>query len=446
MNYTPHTKKEIERISRTLGIESPGDLFNVIPKSLRVDRLELPPGLTEMEAISFMDTVCSELRSKSPALSFVGGGAYDHFVPSVVQEVIGRGEFYTAYTPYQPEVSQGTLQVIFEFQTMICELTGMDVANASMYDGASALAEAVLMAVRLNNGRRVLLPQSLHPFHRRVVETYTRGIELEIDDIPCSASGTLDLDRMASSLGDDVAAVVVQNPNFFGLLEPIDRIGGMLKDRTTAFIASVNPISLGLFRPPGDFGADIVVGDGQPLGIPLSFGGPYLGFFATREEHTRKMPGRVAGETVDFEGRRGFVLTLQTREQHIRREKATSNICTNQALCATAATVYLASLGPQGLKEVGRLNWANSHRLAVALRGLPGVDQEFSGPFFNEFVVTTPQAPHVILERLRTQGIEGGIDLSAFYPGMDRSILVCVTETKSNEDIEEAVKAWREAL
>ncbi len=446
MNYTPHTQQEIDQMCRALGIGSPADLFNVVPGPLRIDGLNMPRGLTEMEAMAHLNAVGAELRSRAPALSFVGGGAYEHFTPSVVQEIIGRGEFYTAYTPYQPEVSQGTLQVIFEFQTMICELTGMEVANASMYDGASALAEAVLMAVRLNGGRRVLLPRSLHPFHRRVVETYTRGIELEIVDLPWSESGALDPAQVESRLSDDVAAVVVQSPNFLGVLEPIGRIGALLRDRRTAFVASVNPISLGVLRPPGDFGADIVVGDGQPLGIPLSFGGPYVGFFATRDAHVRKMPGRIVGETVDHAGRRGFVLTLQTREQHIRREKATSNICTNQALCATAATVYLAALGPQGLREVGRLNWAQSHRMEKALCGLPGVKRTFSAPFFNEFTVTTPRRASVLLARLRAKGIEAGLDLGRFYPDLDHSILVCVTETKSDEDIEKAVAAWREVL
>ncbi|MSS72063.1 MAG: aminomethyl-transferring glycine dehydrogenase subunit GcvPA [Candidatus Latescibacteria bacterium] len=446
MNYTPHTQQEIDQMCKALGIGSPADLFSVVPGSLKIDGLRLPRGLTEMETMAHLSAIGAELQSRAPALSFVGGGAYEHFIPSVVPEILGRGEFYTAYTPYQPEVSQGTLQVIFEFQTMVCELTGMEVANASMYDGASALAEAVLMSVRLNGGKRVLMPRSVHPFHRQVVETYTRGIDLEIVDVPWSDSGALDVGQIESRLSDDVAAVVVQNPNFLGLLEPIDRIGALLKGRKTAFVASVNPISLGVLRPPGDFGADIVVGDGQPLGIPLSFGGPYVGFFATRDAHVRKMPGRIAGETVDHSGRRGFVLTLQTREQHIRREKATSNICTNQALCATAATVYLAALGPQGLREVGRLNWARSHRAAKALCGLPGVERAFSAPFFNEVAVTTPHKASVLLDRLRAKGIEGGLDLGRFYPDMDRSVLVCVTETKSEADIEKAVQAWKEVL
>ena len=446
MNYTPHTQQEIDRMCRTLGIDAAGDLFRIVPESLRIPGLRLPEGLTEMEAVAHLNAIASDLRSRAPALSFVGGGAYEHFIPSVVPEIIGRGEFYTAYTPYQPEVSQGTLRVIFEFQTMICELTGMEVANASMYDGASALAEAVLMAVRLKGGRRVLLPRGLHPFHRRVVETYTRGIALEIEEIPWSSSGTLDIAQVESRLSDDVAAVVVQNPNFLGVLEPLDRIGALLKGGKTAYVASVNPISLGVLRPPGDFGADLIVGDGQPLGIPLSFGGPYVGFFATRDAHVRKMPGRIVGETLDHAGKRGFVLTLQTREQHIRREKATSNICTNQALCATAATVYVAALGPEGMKEVGRLNWARSHRMMQALCGLPGVTRTFSGPFFNEFAVTTPRKASALLGKLRTKGVEGGIDLGRFHPELDRAILVCVTETKSEQDIEKAVTAWREVL
>jgi glycine dehydrogenase subunit 1 len=446
MNYTPHTRQEIDRMCGVLGIASPGDLFGTVPEPLRIEGLRLPAGITEMEAMARMSAVAADLRAATPALSFLGAGAYDHFTPSVVPEILGRGEVYTAYTPYQPEVSQGTLQVIFEFQTMICELTGMEVANASMYDGASALAEAVLMAVRLNGGRRVLLPRGLHPFHRRVVETYVRGIDLDLREIPWTPSGQVDVSAIEAGLSDEVAAVVVANPNFLGVLEPLERIGALLRGRKTAFVAAVNPVSLGLLRPPGDFGADIVVGDGQPLGIPLSYGGPYVGFFATRDAHVRKMPGRIAGETVDNRGRRGFVLTLQTREQHIRREKATSNICTNQALCATAATLYLSALGPEGLREVGRLNWARSHRLCRDLCRLEGVERAYAGSFFNEFAVTVPRPAAEVLERLRAKGIEGGADLGWFHPDLERTVLVCATETKTEADLDRAVRAWKEVL
>ena len=318
MNYTPHTERDIQHMLNVIGVASTDDLFAPVPESLRLNALNLPPGISEMEAMAFVQSL-TDRESETP-LSFLGGGAYDHFSPSVVDAIISRGEFFTAYTPYQPEVSQGTLRAIFEFQSMICELTNMEVANASMYDGASALAEAVLMSVRLNNRTRVLLPRSLHPFYRQVVATYVRGIDLELVDIPWSDSGTLDISALKRELNDNTAAVIVQNPNFLGVLESLDEIGDLVNNTRTAFIACVNPISLSAIRPPGDFGADIVVGDGQPLGLPLSYGGPYVGFFASRDAHVRKMPGRICGQTTDVDGKRGFVLTLQTREQHIRRE------------------------------------------------------------------------------------------------------------------------------
>ena len=444
MNYTPHTDQDIQKMLDAIGIECTADLFAPVPESLRLKGLDLPAGISEMEAVALVQDLARRVREDAPELSFLGGGAYEHFTPSVVDAMISRGEFYTAYTPYQPEVSQGTLRAIFEFQTMICELTGMEVANASMYDGSSALAEAVMMAVRINDGGRVLLPRSLHPFYRRVVETYVRGIGLEIVEIPWTGAGTVDLQRVAEELGG-AAAVVVQNPNFLGVLEPLEEVGALVNPTPTAYVAAVNPISLGVIRPPGDFGADIVVGDGQPLGLPLAYGGPYVGFFATREQYVRRMPGRVCGQTTDVDGKRGFVLTLQTREQHIRRERAMSNICTNQTLCATAATVYLSALGPQGLREVGLLNWNRSHRAAEGLNALDGVGLKFSGATFNEFAVETDRKASEVLGALREKGIAAGIDLGRFFPELDRCILTCVTETKTGADIERLVAAWREA-
>lgn len=444
MNYTPHTDQDIRTMLDTIGIDSTDALFDPVPESLRLGSLDLPAGISEMEAVRLIEELGRSARAQAPALSFVGCGAYEHFTPSVVDAMISRSEFYTAYTPYQPEVSQGTLRAIFEFQTMVCELTGMEVANASMYDGASALAEAVMMAVRINDGTRVLLPRSLHPFYRRVVETYVHGIGLELVEIPWTVAGTIDMERVEAELNDHTAAVVVQNPNFLGVLEPLDALGSLLQNHRSAFVASVNPISLGVIRPPGDFGADIVVGDGQPMGLPLSYGGPYVGMFATREQHVRRMPGRVVGQTTDVDGKRGFVMTLQTREQHIRRERATSNICTNQTLCATAATVYLASLGPNGLREVGMLNWNRSHEAASALCGIDGLSLKFSGASFNEFVVETPRPAREALEALRKEGIAGGIDLGRFYPELDRCVLTCVTETKTVADVARLVDAWRD--
>ena len=400
-----------------------------------------------MEIRRRMREIDEELLRSGPERSFVGGGAYEHFIPAVVDEVAARNEFYTSYTPYQPEISQGTLQTIFEFQTMICELTGMEVANASMYDGASAVAEAALMAFRVNRkGRRVLVPRSLHPFHRTTLETYLYGIDVEIVEIPWTPEGTLSPDALNAELTDDTAAVIVQSPNFLGCLEPTDRIGEILRDHPALYIASVNPISLGMIRPPGEYRADIAVGEGQPLGLPLSFGGPYLGFFASRTTYIRGMPGRIVGETVDGRERRGYVLTLQTREQHIRRERATSNICSNQALCALRATVYLAALGPQGLREVAELNWARSHRAAAALSEVPGVELAFGGPFFNEFVLRVPIPARDAIDRLRPRGIAAGLDLGRFYPDLENALLVCVTETKTDEEIDRLADAWREVL
>lgn len=443
MNYTPHTARDIAHMLGVLGVSSVRELFAPVPESLRLKDLALPHGISEMEAMAFVQSLSDGIREQAAGASFLGGGAYDHFSPSVVDAMISRGEFFTAYTPYQPEVSQGTLRAIFEFQSMICELTGMEVANASMYDGASALAEAVLMAVRMNDGARVLLPESLHPFYRQVVATYVRGIGLELVDIPWSDSGAVDLAVLKRELTDHTAAVVVQNPNFFGVLEPLDEIGALLDGARTAFVACVNPMSLSAIRPPGDFGADIVVGDGQPLGLPLSYGGPYVGFFASREAHVRKMPGRICGETTDLEGKRGFVLTLQTREQHIRRERATSNICTNQTLCATAITVYLASVGPQGFREVGELNWHQSHRALHALTALDGVRQKFSGAVFNEFVLETDREAADVLSALRQRGVDAGIDLGRFYPPLANCILTCVTEKRTDADLDRLIDAWR---
>ncbi len=444
MNYTPHTEGDVKQMLEAIGVGSTEELFHPVPAQLRLNALDLPEGISEMEAMALVDSLAVQIREEAPGLSFLGGGAYEHFVPSVVDALISRSEFYTAYTPYQPEVSQGTLRAIFEFQTMVCELTGMEVANASMYDGSSSLAEAILMSVRMTGGNRVILPRSLHPFYRDVVRTYVHGIGLEIVEIPWTEAGTMDLEALEQELREDTTAVVVQNPNFLGVLEPLGEIGSIVNKSKAAFVAAVNPISLGVIGPPGDFGADIVVGDGQPLGLPLSFGGPYVGFFATRDKHVRRMPGRVCGETTDVDGKRGFVLTLQTREQHIRRDRATSNICTNQTLCATAATVYMAALGPRGLEEVGLLNWNKSHRAREALSALPEVTDRFTGDTFNEFVLKTEQSIPEVLESLASRGIAGGIDLGSFYPELEGCILTCVTETKTETDIDRLVDAWKE--
>ena len=446
MDYTPHTEDDIATMLSALGLQNVSDLFAPIPESLRLKTLDLPPGITEMEATRLVDDLAAESARSAPDLSFLGAGAYDHFTPSVVDAMISRGEFFTAYTPYQPEVSQGTLRVIFEFQTMMCELTGMEVANASMYDGSSALAEAVLMAVRIRTADRVILPRSLHPFYRQVVETYTRGIGLEIVTAPWTTEGTIDLDWLAGEADDRVTAVVVQNPNFLGVLEPLDRIGELLANRAPSFVAAVNPLTLGLIEPPGSYGADIVVGEGQSLGIPLSFGGPYVGFFATREQHIRKMPGRIVGQTTDVNGKRAYVLTLKTREQDIRREKATSNICTNQTLCGTAVTVYLSALGPTGLAEVGTVNVSRSHAARKGLLSIPNVTCPFDGPFFNEFVWQTPSSASAVLDKIARSGVSAGVDLGRFDPDLSNCVLTCVTEKRSADDVARLIAAVREAV
>ena len=446
MDYTPHTEEDVTTMLGASGLQKVSDLFAPIPECLRLKKLDLPPGITELEATRLVDALAADAEKSAPELSFLGAGAYDHFTPSVVDAMISRGEFFTAYTPYQPEVSQGTLRVIFEFQTMMCELTGMEVANASMYDGSSALAEAVLMAFRIRNADRVILPRSLHPFYRQVVETYSKGIGLAIVTAPWSSDGTIDLDWLAGEADDKVTAVVIQNPNFLGVLEPLDQIGELLADRAPSFIAVVNPMTLGLIEPPGSYGADIVVGDGQPLGLPLSFGGPYVGFFATREQHIRKMPGRIVGQTTDVNGKRAYVLTLKTREQDIRREKATSNICTNQTLCGTAVTIYLSALGPKGLAEVGTVNWSGSHTAREGLLSIPDVTCPFDGPFFNEFVWKTAGPASELLDKIAKSGISAGVDLGQFDPDLSNYILTCVTEKRSADEVSRLIAAVREAL
>lgn len=443
MDYIPHTSDEIRAMLDEIGVESVDALFEGIPGELRIEGLELPAPWSEMEAWRTMSGLSRRLEDGYPTLSFVGGGAYEHFIPSVVEEVVGRSEFYTCYTPYQAEVSQGTLRTIFEFQSMVCELTDMEVANASMYDGASALAEAVLMGLRIREGSKILVPRSLHPLYRRVMETYLSGLTVRVEEIPWTGRGTMDPEVIAARVDGDTSSVVVQSPNFLGGLEPTVEIADALGNEDALLIAVVNPLSLGLLEPPGTYGADIAVGEVQPLGIPLSFGGPYAGFFATKMTYVRKMPGRLVGETVDVEGRRGYVLTLQTREQHIRREKATSNICSNQALCALRATVYLASLGPRGLEEVAQMNWDRSHDLGEQLAVLPDVERVFDGPFFNEFVVRVPGSAAECLQALRREGICGGLDLGRFYPEMGDHLLVCATEMKTDADLDRCVEAWK---
>ncbi|MBO8129311.1 MAG: aminomethyl-transferring glycine dehydrogenase subunit GcvPA [Peptococcaceae bacterium] len=434
--YVPHNEKEKKLMLEAIGIDSIDELFTDIPAEIRLTGdLDLPPAMSEIELVRHMGELSRKNTSTGEKLCFLGAGAYDHYVPSVVKHLVQRSEFYTAYTPYQAEVSQGTLQSIFEFQSMICELTGMDVANASMYDGATAVAEAAIMACRVTGRKRVLVSEAVHPEYRQVLRTYARGLQLMVEEI-AAGDGRTSAGELEKTMGQDVGCVIVQNPNFFGIVEDGPSLGEIIHRYKALYIVCADPISLGLLKAPGDYGADIVVGEAQGLGNSLNFGGPYVGFFATRKKYMRKMPGRIVGQTVDREGKRGFVLTIQAREQHIRREKATSNICSNEALCALAATIYLSCLGRQGLRQVAELCLQKARYAYERLTELEGVEPVFTGPFFKEFVIKTKRHPGEVNEYLLQHNIIGGLDLGRFYPRLSGGMLFCVTEARSREDID----------
>jgi len=439
MNYLSATPEDRARMLQVIGVSSAGELFADLPDGIRRGGLDLPTELSEIE----MNRLLRELSDQNLDLvrhpCFLGAGAYHHYIPSVVSHIIGRSEFYTSYTPYQPEVSQGTLQTIYEFQSLICALTGMEIANASMYDGASALAEAVIMAANITFRGTVLLAASVHPDYQRVVRTYVQGLNFSVVEGSIATTGVLDLASLQAHLSDEVAGVVVQYPNFFGGLDDLSNLAEAAHAVGALLVVAVNPLSLGLLTPPGELGADIVVGEGQPLGIPPSFGGPYLGLFATRDKFIRNLPGRIVGATTDGQGKRGFVLTFQTREQHIRREKATSNICSNEALCALASTVYLSYMGKRGLRQVAELCLQNAHYLADRIGQLPGYRLAFSGPFFNEFVVRCPVSPAAVNRRLTELSIIGGYELGADYPDLADSLLFCATEMNQRVDLDRLV-------
>ena len=443
MSYIPHTDQDRQAMLAAIGVGRIEDLYLDIPDSVKFPDLNLPPALSEMETMEELEHLAETNAETRHYACFLGAGAYDHFIPSVVDHVLRRNEFYTAYTPYQPEISQGTLQSIFEFQSLICELTGMDVANASLYDGATALAEAVSMALSHHRGRRskIILSPAIHPQYRQVVHTYMRGSEVEILD-----QGTLDadLDSLEEQVDQDTAIVAVQYPDFFGRILDYASLAAKAKETGALFCVVVNPIALGLLRPPSTFGADIVVGEGQPLGIPMSYGGPYLGLFATRDEYVRRMPGRLAGETHDTRGQRGFVLTLTPREQHIRREKATSNICTNQGLIALAATVYLTTMGKVGLRQVAELCYHKAHYAAEQIGALDGYEIWNKGPFFHEFVVKAPRPVEAINKALYERKIIGGYDLTPWYPSLKDHMLLAVTERVHKSQIDRLVEALKE--
>ncbi len=421
-----------------INVQEIAQLFSEIPAEIPRTYLEnVHKGMTE-------NAITRLMQEREPALqpggNFVGAGAYEHYIPAAVWEITSRGEFLTAYTPYQAEASQGTLQLIYEYQTMMCSLTGMQVANASLYDGASALAESVLMALRLKEGvaKRVWVPNTLHPRYREVLQTVLSLQGIVLEEIPYNAAqGTIDVNAITHKNFQDLAAVIIPQPNFFGALEAVDELTDFAHQQGALVIAVVNPLSLALLKEPGrrDKGADIVCGEGQPLGVPLASGGPYFGFMCTRREFIRQLPGRIVGRTHDTKGRTGFTLTLQTREQHIRRAKATSNICTNQGLLVTAATIYMSLKGPKGLMSVASASHSNAKQLQNLLTGIPGVDKVFSSPFFHEFVVHLPMAAADVLKELAKQGIQAGYDLSDDYPELKNCLLICATETKTPQDL-----------
>lgn len=449
MPFIPHSEADVSNMLRAIGVSRIEDLFDEIPESLKVGALDrVPEGLSEMEIARLM---AQYARSDEVDLCFAGAGAYEHHIPSAVWQIVGRGEFYSAYTPYQAEASQGTLQLIYEYQTMMTRLTGMDVSNASMYDGATAVAEAVLMAERSRKRggvRRVLVPTSLHPAYRKTMATMLNLQNIAIDEIACP-DGVLSIDAL-ERVSDEFTALVIPQPNFFGLIEDVDALTNWAHARGALAIAVVNPVALGLLKAPGEWGdngADIACGDGQPLGVPMSSGGPYFGFLACRQELVRNMPGRIVGRTVDVDGRHGFALTLQAREQHIRRAKATSNICTNQGLLVTAATIHMALLGPQGLRNVAARCAVQTRALFDALCALPGVEPQFPGrPFFHEVAVRLPVAGSLVIERLARNRIVAGVSLAEEYPELGDPLLVCATETKTDQDIARFVGEVAQAI
>jgi glycine dehydrogenase subunit 1 len=451
MPFIPHTEADVRAMLDAIGVERIDDLFEEIPVELRAKELAgIPPALNEMEIGRLM----SERAARDGrSLSFIGAGAYEHHIPAAVWAIITRGELYSAYTPYQAEASQGTLQMIYEYQTMMASLTGLDVSNASLYDGASALAEAALMSVRAHRkskAARILVPRTVNPIYTRVARAIAGNQNLIFEDLPFSQEGGhTALAALAPYEGEDISALVIQQPNFFGTLEDVDELTDWAHRNGALVIAVVNPMALGILKAPGAWGmrgADIACGEGQPLGVPLSSGGPYFGFMATRMEFVRQMPGRIVGRTVDVEGKTGFTLTLQAREQHIRRGKATSNICTNQGLLMMAGTVYLSLVGPRGLARVGSACVTRTHALVAALGSINGVRVAFNRPRFHEAVLQLERPAAAVLDALAARNIEGGFNLSEHYPELGSALLVCATETKTQGDIDEYARALGDVM
>lgn len=451
MPFIPHTPADVQAMLATIGVSDLETLFDEIPPPLRVGQLPaLPEALDELQVSRLMEARAADTPRPS---CFLGAGAYEHHIPAAVWEIVGRGEFYSAYTPYQPEASQGTLQVLYEYQSMMAGLTAVAVSNASLYDGASALAEALLMAVRANRkskSRRILVPRALHPLYRRTARAIVHNQGIELVEVPYDpAGGHTPVEALAPHAGQDFAALVIAQPNFFGVLEEVDALTDWAHRNGALAVAAVNPTALAILKPPGEWGAtgaDIVCGDGQPLGSPLASGGPYFGFLCCRQELVRQMPGRLVGRTVDLDGKPGFTLTLQAREQHIRRSKATSNICTNQGLMVTAATLYLSLLGPHGLEQVAAACHANTRALLEQVAQVPGVSRAFNRPVFHEAVLKLPRSAREVLEKLLARGILGGFDLSADYPELGHALLVCATETRDEADLRRYAAALAEVV
>ncbi|MBC8027690.1 MAG: aminomethyl-transferring glycine dehydrogenase subunit GcvPA [Steroidobacteraceae bacterium] len=449
MPFIPHTPEDVEQMLAAIGAKKIDDLFDEIPKELRIESLAgIPDALNEMQIGRLMTARAAQ---DGTPLNFIGAGAYEHHIPSAVWAITTRGEYYSAYTPYQAEASQGTLQLIYEYQTMISSLTGMDVSNASLYDGGSAVAEASLMSIRAHRkskSQRILVPTTVNPAYRKVAVATASGQGVRFEELPCP-KGHLSVADLEKFKGEDITALVIQQPNFFGVLEDVDALTDFAHANGWIVIASVNPTSLGILKPPGVWGtkgADIACGDCQPLGVPLSSGGPYAGFLTAKMELVRQMPGRIVGRTVDVEGKQGFALTLQAREQHIRRGKATSNICTNQGLLITAATIYLSLLGPQGLARVANESHARTNELVQALTKVKGVKVAFDKPRFHEAVLLLDRPVAPVLAALASRGIVGGVDIGADYPDLGNALLVCATETRTSADIKAYADALAESL
>lgn len=448
MPYILNTPEDQKAMLAAIGVSSIEDLFAKIPAELRLKReLNIPAAMPEMELQAHVAALMGKNEAASDAVSFLGGGAYDHFIPSVVDAVAGRSEFYTAYTPYQAEASQGTLQAIFEYQTLMCQLTGMEVANASLYDGGSATAEAMLMSIGITKRSEVLVAESVHPEYRQILDTYAANLNCKVRVLP-TPNGTLNPDDVRAAVSDATACVIVQSPNFFGHLEEMQAIGDAARKVGAVFVASFDPISTGVLKRPGDYGADIAIAEGQGLGTPFQYGGPYLGILACRDDPTfrRKIPGRLIGETTDRNGKRCWVLTLATREQHIAREKASSNICTNQGLLALRSAVYLTAVGPQGLRETAELCVRKAHYAADELCKVPGVSLRFKSPFVKEFTLKVGGNARALLAKLQTAGYHAGLQLGRWYPQLADCITVAVTEKRTKAEIDGLVSALKAAL